>query len=234
MIETRTDKQNSACPFCHETHEITLYTQVNVMSDPDLKEQAITGKLFETECPHCGRVQYMTYDCLYTDPLKKELILLGSTEKSMAEFVSYLRTLMDQQTPEYEFLRAVEAPEQLAEKVLEKEYDADDRIVELAKLAVVRDLKKEEPDRKVLGLIYNLARDDCGREAEGFMVVDGHHIASDFVPLKQNAISLLEDRYRSLLNNPETDPVIDRKWAARFLETHPQAPLPEEPVMDRS
>ncbi|MGN1388504.1 MAG: hypothetical protein ACI4WR_02545, partial [Bulleidia sp.] len=107
-------------------------------------------------------------------------------------------------------------------------------IVEIAKSAVLRDLKKAEPRKKVLGLIYNLVRDDHGREAEGFMIVDGHHIASDFVPLKQNAISMLEDRYRPLLNNPETEPVIDQKWAAGFLEANRQAPLPEEPVIDRS
>lgn len=232
MIETRKDSQKVTCPYCSEQYEITLYTQVNAVTDPELKELIITGKLFESECPHCGRVQYMTYDCVYTDDLKKELVLLGSTDNSRDDFVPYLRKVMAARPSEYDFLRAVFAPEQLAEKVLEKEYDADDRIVEIAKSAVLRDLEKEAPHKKVLGLIYNLARDDHGREAEGFMIVDGHHVASDFVPLKQNAISMLEDRYGSLLNNPETEPVIDQNWAAEFLKANRQAPLPEEPVID--
>lgn len=45
---------------------------------------------------------------------------------------------------------------------------------------------------------------------------------------------MLEDRYGSLLNNPETEPVIDQNWAAEFLEANRQAPLPEEPVIDLS
>lgn len=119
------------CPECGRSAVFKRYSSVNAATDPDLRDELRTGRLFVRKCPGCGHKDIDNSPFLYTDPELK-LILALSKEKLNS----------DGEIPGYT-ARQVTTVGELVEKLKIFEAGLDDIAVEMCKYVTVQELGKD-------------------------------------------------------------------------------------------
>jgi len=76
MSKIRTVKR--ICEHCGKEFDFPIYDSVNVTLDPELKDKVFSGDIFNCECPHCKKINTVTYPFTYHDMEKKFMVLSGS------------------------------------------------------------------------------------------------------------------------------------------------------------
>lgn len=124
-------KAVAVCKHCGKEHEVEIYKSINVGSDPQLKAAVLSGEMFLWECPHCGKANLASYDCLYHDPEEKVMVWLlpfGEPEGPEKDAIMNQAKAMG----DYR-LRIVGNAGDLMEKVMIFDAGLDDRCIELVK-----------------------------------------------------------------------------------------------------
>ena len=67
-------KHQIPCPSCGHTGEFTRWDSINVNLDPQMREEAISGRIFRWTCPHCGETFTVPYPTLYHD-MKRDFMI---------------------------------------------------------------------------------------------------------------------------------------------------------------
>ena len=62
------------CPNCGHTGEFQRWDSINVDLNPDMREEAISGRIFQWTCPHCGKSFTVPYATLYHD-MKRDFMV---------------------------------------------------------------------------------------------------------------------------------------------------------------
>lgn len=128
----------SACSKCAHKHKITMYKSINVSTDPELKEKVASGELFLWECPECGTINLVAYDCLYHDPDQKFMVWMlpeGEPEGREKEAIfNQARAMGDYK------LRIVSNAGELMEKVIIFEAGLSDRVMEIVKYVAAKEM----------------------------------------------------------------------------------------------
>jgi hypothetical protein len=152
MIETRFSKVQAQCPICLNEEPVTIWQAINGSTDPDLKEKLLRKQLQIQHCSNCGNSTVLSYPLLYLDPERRQMYfcLSGLSEAASREAVEALPDPVGWQ------LRLVKDYNQLIEKIHIADHHCDDRLIELIKLAVVRQGEYDIKD----GCIYFLTADD--------------------------------------------------------------------------
>lgn len=119
------------CPHCSGTHKLTVYSGINVVDSPELREKVMNGSLFTWDCPHCGSMNLVSEPVLYHDPAKSLMIWLSGTgslpeEKLKAVFSS------DESLKNYT-ARLVDSIGDLIEKVKIFDSGLEDTVMEMCK-----------------------------------------------------------------------------------------------------
>jgi CpXC protein len=128
------------CWECRCVFEATLWTSVNATIDPPLKRKLVKRQLFRFECPSCRTVLDREYDLLYHDTEKQLMVWLKHPEGNGV--MSMLREPLDvgeHVLANYD-LRLVTDFGALLEKIHCFDNGFDDRIVEMLKLVLFRQL----------------------------------------------------------------------------------------------
>lgn len=60
-------KEKVKCPRCGYDSPMEIWSSINVDLDPELKEEFLTGRLFEWKCEVCGHESHVLFDTLYHD-----------------------------------------------------------------------------------------------------------------------------------------------------------------------
>lgn len=122
-------KKDLACPQCGESGNMTLYTGINCVDNPDLKKKILEESLFDYRCPRCGYGAQMSYPLVYHDPDRGYMIALYrlGSKRNKVESNDKIAELTK---------RRVKSLRELKEKI--KIFDAglDDIAVELVKNAL--------------------------------------------------------------------------------------------------
>ncbi len=64
---SKISEKNFICPSCGHKGKFKMYESVNVSLDPKLRDEVISGKIFEWICPECSKSYNIRYDLLYHD-----------------------------------------------------------------------------------------------------------------------------------------------------------------------
>lgn len=122
------------CPKCNETTEVSVYTSINAIQDPKLREEALDERLFKWQCASCGHEARLTYPVLYNDMKNRFMVYLipkidrfQLADRELEAEFNNLKSINKRLVPNFNAFK---------EKVFIFESGLDDMAVEMTKLAV--------------------------------------------------------------------------------------------------
>ena len=203
------------CPECGETGDLPVYQSVNVTREPDLKNAVLDAGLFTWTCPLCGRTIRVSYPFLYHD-MHRRLMLRFEPEgaQNSRDLASLTAASGLFRGTDYT-LRTVQSYEQLLEKICIFDQELDDRVVELCKAVLIRELAQEHPELSIRRALTDV-RD--GKVYIAFIDIDGDVFA---IELPDDLYNRLYDLAYDLIAGSDTGTfqVIDTDWATRVLSS---------------
>lgn len=143
------------CPSCHHKGSFEIWSSINTVLNPELKEKVLSQELFKYTCPNCGESFPLYYSTLYhqmDDRIMIYLVSESEVEKTYELFRGE-HPLTDFHAEKY-LNRIVTSANQLVEKIQIFDAGKDDRIVELIKLIVTDYLHSNCPDQKFDDLLF--------------------------------------------------------------------------------
>jgi hypothetical protein len=133
-----------------------------VSENPELKAKVRDGSLFLWECPHCGQVNLAKYETLYHDPSVKLMVWLmpeGEISESQMHAITMHTKAMGGYT-----LRRVNDMGSLMEKVLIRDAELDDVVLEMCKyvtkLEMVQKIVDQEKKDAFMASVFHFYKAD--------------------------------------------------------------------------
>jgi hypothetical protein len=127
------------CPRCNTSCKAAVSGSINVQNNPADKKKILDGSFFQFACTECGYETRLIYNCLYLDPMMKQMFYLiegnGGVEEDKKAEEDAIRAADDFPSWKEEdyILRVVHSANDLREKLLIFDNGFDDRIVEICK-----------------------------------------------------------------------------------------------------
>lgn len=209
-----TEKFN--CPNCDNEILFKLNEFVDVSAEPNYKEKILDGSFFTVKCHECGDETFIEYPVMYMDPVKKLNIYMSPEHDG--ELLNQLNSLTvpESDIDEDAVFRLVKGYNELLEKIVIYDRGRDDRVLQLYKVILCEDIKKDYPEATPSDLLY-----DYDGDSEYF-VFWGHYdpkqgsLTSD---LDEDIYRRLEEDYSGLLNTPPNQyQEIDEMWLLERIE----------------
>lgn len=126
------------CQKCGCEQTAKVYEEVNVTENQALKQKLLDHRLISVKCKKCGAESLNVYPFLYTDIDKKLLVWFIPTEseKEISDIIAGINDEMSlEEKNDSEFMmRGVGSFNELKEKIIIRDLDLDDRIIELIKI----------------------------------------------------------------------------------------------------
>lgn len=209
---------NIICKKCSKQSVNKLYASVNATVNKPLKKEIIKGSFFEWNCPCCGNKSVLIYPMLYHDVKKKYMIYLIPNKK---------RRYFDDVAIEEQYKgvdeinkRAVSSIAELQEKINILAQGLDDRIIEIAKHALVQSISNEYKTDNIKGYFNMLSRE---QNRISFVF----YIGENKVPYNKSTKAELYDTSARVLhtvygNNKLTKGfhTVDKQWAKETIEVY--------------
>lgn len=200
------------CPECGKQFQTTIFESLNTDYSPDVAKAVIRGDYFNCNCPSCGYLIHISYDCLYHDITHSAMIWLVDRENPEAR--RKINDIRSNLTPDIKTTRIVEDVNALREKVSCLEAGRDDRVVEICKVFLESELLNQHPDVQIKRSLYTLVADTemvfiCDTKGNEFHTQLDEDIYHSFLELIERQSSPVEE-------SPYQ--IIDREWAESFLE----------------
>ncbi|MCY2929112.1 MAG: CpXC domain-containing protein [Planctomycetota bacterium] len=194
-------KETIACRYCGHEQEFTLWQSINATLDPQLREQLMSGELMTFTCQSCQKSAEVVWPLLYHD-----------MEREVMVHIRFDESLSEGQAPEADpvedfmlsfTLRTVASRNELVEKVLIFEEGLDDRVIEIFKIALRRQLEQDAQEAD-----GELMFSACGESEEGekeiaFVLLKGEGESSFAVPL--SVYEYFAENIRARLPDPEEE-----------------------------
>jgi len=121
---------NPDCHFCGKSFQTKVFSMIDAVADPGLKESILNGDALIAECPHCGQRQVLQEPLVYID--RGENILLCLTPEAIKG-----------EAPEGFTARQVRDAGSLIEKIRIFDAGFDDIAIEMCKFLTVREMDKD-------------------------------------------------------------------------------------------
>lgn len=204
---TTVKEEQLRCPKCGKEHTLPKYTVINVTEKPELKEKVLKNQLFAFKCSNCDLNAPMTYDSVYVDRNRK-LVLAMSIEENEARQEELAQWKKSGYT-----LRIVDNINDLKEKIMIADNLLDDRIIELTKLAYLKQLEKEMAD----DVLYDILFDYSGNEL--FFIVFFEKKGIGRMPLNIENYRGVEQAFGSRARQESVNDFmkIDMAWASKIM-----------------
>ena len=197
------------CPECGSRGRFFTPESVNATLSPEQRAGVLDRTLFAWECPECGTPLVVDAPFLYHDMRRRFLIRYCPQDADEAEFSDAVERAGIFEGSGYT-LRAVESYEELIEKIVIFEHDLDDRVVELCKLALLEELREEQPQMKVRRVLIDARGEEI---VAAFIDEDGDVFA---LPLPDDLYNRLYDVCGDVCEEMTDGGFerVDEKWAA--------------------
>lgn len=201
------------CPRCQEKVDFTIWETVNTRVSTELRERILDGSLFTKACPHCGYEIRLEYDMLYHDLQHQAMLwVVLQKEETYETRVREVRDTARLLPPGY-LTRLVHTSRELQEKIRALQFHRDDRLMELCKSVLVREIQRQNPDFQESSCFY-FAEDD-----QEFIMVIGEDEKETcyYLPewLYDEAELLFSEALKKVVEGPYD--LYDRQWAETFL-----------------
>lgn len=175
------------CPKCSSESDFEAHSVINATEENGLKEKVMDGSMFLHVCPECGAKINVEYSFVYHQPEDAFMVQYVVNDEEMKQAVSALTNPNEEQRKTVNILsenntiiRIVRSKAQLLEKITIYEAGLDDRAVEIFKHIAAGNFLKENPDKQISKILFNmLARnpereqDEIGRQMEAAAFEDG-------------------------------------------------------------
>lgn len=212
-------KVTITCPKCKKVSEFTVWDSINTGLDPQLKQCARDGSLFRFTCPHCGAEDHVEYGFIYhqmEDRVMLQVVISDEEAKHALNMQKDQRLIQIQkelQLDQYHYLnRIVVTQNRMREKLAILDSGLDDRLMEIYKVYLLAKYREKQPDDREAELIYFLS----DKEEKGFQILPDR--GPRYIVFNQGFYDKLSEMYSSALKPMREDgPIIDRRWAERFL-----------------
>lgn len=205
------------CTKCGQQHKVTVYRSINISENPELKAKVTDGSLFLWECPHCGQVNLARYETLYHDPSCKLMVWL-IPEGEISETQMHAITMHTKAMGGYT-LRRVNDMGSLMEKVLIRDAQLDDVVLEMCKwvtkMEMVQKIVDQERKDEFMATQFHFYRTDD--DTVTFMYgQDGQMLGVNV------GMNVYQDCAGILERNPQMKPAegfekIDAEWLSARL-----------------
>ncbi len=208
---------NVKCPSCGKDSPFTMHTLIDTAKDPNALSKLLNGDYFNHVCPSCKTVRPVTYSCMYHDGSNKVLIGFADSEKDYEDMKDSLsgerkNDKLDEVLSQWlstSEVRIVRSDYALQEKALISYIGLDDRIIELERYSLLKELKKTRND--VVDLLFN-----TGNNEKYFLVLTETDI-SEKLPFTDERYQQIQETYKEVLEN-SNEQVIDSNWAKKVIE----------------
>jgi Zn ribbon nucleic-acid-binding protein len=135
------------CPVCCNEETLTVWDEIDVETDPDLREKLLLKTLQSLECRNCGHSTLIAAPLLYRD-IRHGLVAECRPDLDRTQLEAYLCQIRQRPVPfssgadpiQY---RLTATMNELIEKILAREQKIDDEALELVKLAAIRHSLRE-------------------------------------------------------------------------------------------
>ena len=222
-------KMTVQCPKCRHSFQAMAYRSINTDLQKDLPKKIISGEFFNAPCPRCKFVAHLQYNVLYNDLRHKAMIWVISPEMSTYEMdLREARASLQASQRMGCMTRIVNDMDALREKVACLESGRDDRIVELIKPVLALKVTEDYPDFVYEKAFYTLNKGNeivflYGKAGQEYQVV-----------FPDDAYRIIEKQYKERIDASHDDlaPIIDDKWAKRFLGGKVDDDLPEDDTIE--
>ena len=142
---TRRNRWDGDCPFCGGRIQLTYYTSINSVLDPELSERVKDGTIFEASCPSCGETIQLFTALLYHDMENHAMVQLVAGPGDFPEAVEMIErfkkdseSMGDASLSKAGYaIRVVSSPNYLRDKAIVFAAGLDDRAVELCKAFLI-------------------------------------------------------------------------------------------------
>lgn len=212
---------SAQCPHCNADIEIPYYEDINVTTEPTLKEAVLSGNFFKYTCPSCGKTMPIAGPLLYHDQNATAMYYFcpagfdPSTEK-LNEMLQIIEGMEGDRASHYQ-ARLVSSIDKLIEKIHIQDAGLDDRIVELVKLAYLKHYAPELQSKgRIRATLFIPGMEDDEAQIVFMLGDDGDMASVDF---SKDYYAFFGTEYSDRLNKHTTPQfeTIDEKWAAQFV-----------------
>ena len=204
------------CPNCEENIKVPMNEFVDVVENPEYKEQIIEGEFFLNRCGNCGDHVLVEYPLMYMDPDKKlNVYMAPAHEEDLLDQLNSLDVPGADLDSESQF-RLASNGLNLMEKILIFERGRDDRVLELYKFIIWEDVKEQWDDLEQGDLLFMF--DD----EEDYFVIwtsDNGNDEKLTIPIDDEIYSELEENYFEALSIPPGKYAeVDQEWISERFE----------------
>lgn len=217
-------KDMITCPKCGEKQEWVIWDTINTEREPEMKDKVRSGEVIRFQCAHCGTKSLLNYSFLYEDMDLHHMIYLCVDDTSEEGMRGAFSNLISQQEKRRETMgkreddftcRIVHSYNELMEKLFIAEAGFDDRIVEIIKSALWKQVEKDHKELEIDEILFTITSEDRTPgllfRSQGAMVTSMVFDQPLYEAIKENALSTIQ----SLSAH---DFVIDRAWAEDMVE----------------
>jgi len=145
------------CPKCGEKQTFTLFPTINA-ANHDLREKFLDGSLTTLVCEHCGFSGVVEYPMLYHDLEEKFSIFF---QPDSTDRVAHLPNVLPAHLLSDIRLRLVHTQDDFREKIYIFRDKLDDRIIEVVKDNILREMEAKKEEKMPDNLFYAEDRFAC-------------------------------------------------------------------------
>ena len=208
-------KTKVICPVCGKEEEITIQTLIDSTRIASVERDVLSGKVFSHTCSFCHEEYPVSYSCRYHDGKRKLLVFMADNEKDLIEMRNRVNGKYSNDRLEQTLnnwldnctVRIVTSEYELQEKILIAHFGLDDKVVELARSIVGKQLREQQNDSK--DILFNRSEDGFA-----FLIVTENGITGS-IPFSDDMYESLKNRFPNLKDDNCYE--IDRLWAENFL-----------------
>ena len=207
------------CPKCKKISPFTIWSSINTMLDPEMKQAVRDRSAFQFICPDCGLKTYFDYGFLYhrmEDKIMLYYVDSEEDEKAVEQILAGddpMGMMKDIKEDEY-IIRIVRSRNELLEKLEIFDAGLDDRIVELCKVHALAVYQSEHPGEESIETLYY--RDQEGKRNCVLIISDGQKKGMTEIP--PQLYDDLKEKYSWKLPELKKDgPNINRSWALKVM-----------------
>lgn len=206
-------EQECTCPFCGAKQRFTFWEFLNLRDNPELYTALLTGDIFESACPECGRTARIGYPMVCYDPERKLVVGLIRSRDQANEFLTGLDS-SDLLPPKLKGLtvRAVFQPPEMTEKLIAARNGLDDRVLEINKAPIFQEMVKETsitPDH-----IYFI-----DLESLRYLIVKDESKDIWYAEFDREAYDTTKERYAPFFpQSLKENLIVDREWVAGLMK----------------
>ena len=153
------------CPKCGSKQEFSLYRSINA-SNPELREKFLEGSLTTLICDHCGFSGAVEYPFLYHD-LNENFSLFFDPDSDSRH--TDLPNVLPAHVVSEIRMRLVHTQDEMREKIFIFRDKLDDRIIELVKDSILREMEAKK--EKIIPETLYYAEDRFGCEGRSLIFV---------------------------------------------------------------